>query len=565
MGLDFYEVGGTVLFVAADWRSRVPAFGRVHRQEGSGSRGGGGATPAKLAVIRFGVVFVGISTIKYEDIAKDPVFYGGDDAFPKWSKELAERGYKGVSAVEFYDDLFLDDLAETRLPEDYVTGEYCGIAVERVPMTDENGLPVLDKDGNQKYKGRRTQVTKGNKALYALIDRSEEFCLMAPFSYAGRTRTNENARFMYAFCVEVDHIQEKGGLNELVYSWERETKPVPRPTYIVCSGNGLHLYYVFERPVPMWRNVFESMKAYKHYLTPRLWTKYITTAYNKIEYESVNQPFRLVGSKTKEGGFALAFRIGEKVTVDYMNKFAPEEYWMTCVYKSKCNLSEAKKLWPEWYKRRIEEKTPREHWKRHEPIYYNWIEKILDGAEVGHRYNCLENLCSLAVQCNIAPEQVEADCRRIAERFEMLTTDPKNHFTEYDILCALKTYHQHKEQAYRRKIEYISKKTGIELKPNKRNGRKQDKHLFLARNQKAALKEIGEMKQEGRPIGSGTKRQLVAEWRRTHPEGRKIDCQRETGLSRPTVLKWWDYVPVKTLSDLPHVSSLRTLADLPRI
>lgn len=51
---------------------------------------------------------------------------------------------------------------------------------------------------------------------------------------------------MYALCIEVDYIQEKGGIDELIYSWERKNLPVPKPTYIVCSGNGLHLYYVFE-------------------------------------------------------------------------------------------------------------------------------------------------------------------------------------------------------------------------------------------------------------------------------------------------------------------------------
>ena len=25
-----------------------------------------------------------------------------------------------------------------------------------------------------------------------------------------------------------------------------------------------------------------------------------------------------------------------------------------------------------------------------------------------------------------------------------------------------------------------------------------------------------------------------------HPDGKKIDCERETGMSRPTILKWWD-------------------------
>lgn len=494
---------------------------------------------------------MGMSSIRYEDIIQDNLFFG--DILPKWAQELSQKGYEGVSAVSFYDDIFMDDLAETRLPEDYITGEYCGIAVERIPMIDEDGHPVLDNHGNQRYKGRRTQVTKGNKALYELIDRSENFCLIAPISYAGRTRTNEHARYMYALCIEVDEIQEKGGLNELIYTWERKVQPTPQPTYIVCSGNGLHLYYVFERPVPMWQNVFEAMKTYKGYLTPRLWTRYITAAYQKIQYESVNQPFRIVGTRTKDGGLALAFRVGEKVTIDYMNKFAPADKAMSNVYKSKCTQAEAKKLWPEWYKRRIDEGKERGHWERHEGIYYNWIEKILEGAEVGRRYNCLENLCSLAVQCNIKPEQVEADCRRIAERFEVLTIDEKNHFTEYDVLCALKTYHHPKEQAYRRRIEYISKKTGIELIPNKRNGRKQWEHLQEEAFNKDTLEEtvnpcfenrerrLKFMRKNHLIPGRPKKAQLVAEWRELHPAGRKIDCERDLHLSRPTVLKWWNY------------------------
>lgn len=30
-------------------------------------------------------------------------------------------------------------------------------------------------------------------------------------------------------------------------------------------------------------------------------------------------------------------------------------------------------------------------------------------------------------------------------------------------------------------------------------------------------------------------------WRLDHPRGKKADCIRDTGLSKPTVYKWWDY------------------------
>ena len=41
---------------------------------------------------------------------------------------------------------------------------------------------------------------------------------------------------------------------------------------------------------------------------------------------------------------------------------------------------------------------------------------------------------------------------------------------------------------------------------------------------------------EGRPNA----KEMVLRWREFNPEGRKIDCERETGLSRKTVLKWWN-------------------------
>ena len=55
---------------------------------------------------------------------------------------------------------------------------------------------------------------------------------------------------------------------------------------------------------------------------------------------------------------------------------------------------------------------------------------------------------------------------------------------------------------------------------------------------KSLKKQLGEDVKEGRPKGSD-KKEIVLEWRKKHPEGRKADCIRETGLSKPTVYKWW--------------------------
>ena len=140
------------------------------------------------------------------------------------------------------------------------------------------------------------------------------------------------------------------------------------------------------------------------------------------------------------------------------------------------------------------------------------------------------------MQCNIEPEQVESDCRRVAVRLEELTIDEDNHFTEYDILCALRTYHTASEQAYRRRIDIISDKTGIRLTTNKRNGRKQSQHVKIMN----AIREIEHPDGEWRnKNGAPEKKEIVEEWQQLHPNGKKSECIKDTGLSKPTVYKWW--------------------------
>ena len=445
---------------------------------------------------------------------------------PLWAQELYDCGFEPVSAIDFYDDVFCDDLEPHRLPEDYKSGEYGGIAVEMVPT------------GDDKFKGRRTTVTQGNYELYDLIDRSENFCMIAPVSYAGLQRTNQNARYLYALVIEIDDIEKEHGITELLHSWNRENQRLPRATFCTCSGSGLHLTFVFQRPVPLFGYIFEQLSAAKTYLTKRFWNKYVTNSHQNIQYESVNQPFRCPGTVTKDGkAYAMAFRTGEKITIEELNLLLPEELKINEVYKSTLSLEEAKEKYPAWYQRRIVEGKERGHYNRHEGIYYNWIEKVRTGAVVGHRYNCLENLCSLAVQCRIDPRQVEQDCRELASFLEELTVAEDNHFTEYDIICALKTYHKGNEGAYRRKIEYISQKTGIELTRAKRNGQPRAWHLQDIRSKKANMK--GRAQKFKRPEGRPSAQRTVELWQAQNPGGRKADCIRDTGLSKPTVYKWW--------------------------
>ena len=92
-------------------------------------------------------------------------------------------------------------------------------------------------------------------------------------------------------------------------------------------------------------------------------------------------------------------------------------------------------------------------------------------------------------------------------------------------------------------LKKVYRMTKIHIEPTKRNNRKQIEHLGRVRALQNYEDPLGSWRnKEGRPKGSGTAAQKVKEYRAAHPDARKADCIRETGLSKPTVYKWWDSV-----------------------
>ena len=84
---------------------------------------------------------------------------------------------------------------------------------------------------------------------------------------------------------------------------------------------------------------------------------------------------------------------------------------------------------------------------------------------------------------------------------------------------------------------------------NKRNWRKQEQHLKIAR---ATRDIIHDNWREGNGRPSAQVR--VYGWRRQHPEGRKADCHRDTGLDPKTIRKWWDCPPPAVRFENGHIT-----------
>ena len=434
--------------------------------------------------------------------------------------------YDEIEPKEFYRAIFpKGELQEKGV---YEKGKYNAIVVEVMKEKKKNGKDRI----------LRHTITDDLDKIDEIVER-DNFCLMSPISYVGKERKSDNARALYALTIDLDGVIIKNGddpfgLRTLFHQIENIER-IPMPTYIVSSGTGLHLYYVFEKPIMLFPNVVKQLQKYKRELTRIIWQGYITKLDDSVQYESLFQGFRVVGTITKKGERARAFETGKRVTMEYMNQFVDNEFKTDdFVYKSNLTLAKAKEKYPNWYEKRIVKKQPKGTWICKRELYDWWKKRMLKEAKTGHRYYCLMMLSVYARKSGIGQEELENDAFTLMEVLDELPASEDNPFTEKDVIDALQAYDD-RYMTY--PINSISYLTDIHIEKNKRNYRKQEVHLKIARFVRDEVNGNKDWQnKEGRP----NKEQIVKEYRKNNPNAKKSQCIKDTGLSKMTVYKWWD-------------------------
>lgn len=437
-----------------------------------------------------------------------------------FKEDYLNKHFEEISPKEFYRDIF--SKGELQEQGVYADHKYNGIAVEVCPDN----------------KVRRYTITNDLDVIDDLLE-SENFIIISPISYVGKSRSSENARMMYALAIDLDGVNKEINMIDLFHQIN-QVEHLPKPTYTIISGSGLHLYYVFEQPIPLFKNVVEQLTRLKNDLTRKIWNGWVTDLSEKVQYQSVFQGFRLVGGITKSGSRTKAYVTGDRVTVEYLNQFVFDEKNAVkeFAYKSNLTLEQAKKKYPEWYENRIVKKKPKGTWTCKRDLYDWWLKRLYEIKE-GHRYYGVMCLSIYAKKCGISKNELEQDAFGLVDRLDILTTDEENHFTREDVFCALELYN---DSYISFPIDTISQLTDITIAKNKRNYRKQSVHLMGAR----AIQEINDKvngtnwrEGNGRPKGQSKQKNMVYEWKKLNPNGKKCDCIRDTGLAKSTVYRWW--------------------------
>lgn len=444
---------------------------------------------------------------------------------------MAERGYPEIPPGEFYRDLF----PEGSLQQSEGDGKGNVIACQLRPA--------------RKERTRQWIVDDTLQTLDKVV--GDPFGLVPPISFYGKTHTKNNAHELFAVAIDVDYV----GIQQLKNLLKQFGNGIQLcPTYIVSSGKGVHLYYFLKEPLELYRSREKILAELKEAFIRRLWNDTSSLRPDSPDITGIYQGFRCVGSQSKLGkNFPVkAFKVSEnRYTLEEIKNSIPDcKVDLSGLYKkphreTTVSLEEAKELYPEWYQERIVEGKPRPSarkqggtWVCNKALYEWWKRKIMTEVKEGGRYFSIMALCSYGLKCGIPEAQIRKDAYSFLDHLESITEDPDNHFTQEDVRDALKAL-----KADRKRLTtiasraWIEKNTKVEIPPNKRNGRKQEQHLILARGIRQLKFQLGEnVSGGGRPTAQST----VKEWRQSHPDGRKVDCIRETGLAKHTVYKWWE-------------------------
>ena len=506
---------------------------------------------------------------------------------------LTKNGYKTISPMDFYRAVFPSgELAEySDRPRSEAANQewkYNAILLENTHQVKQV-MRTNPRNGKKERSEKEVwknyivldDLSRIEQAVHQYGETDSEF-FIAPMSYLGRSRTKKNERWIYACIVEVDHPRvenvdghrEQCGMEQLIHDWTKSSMPYLMPSACVCSGSGLHLIYLLDRPYQI-QDEYQKQQwdNFRKRFTQRVWNKYVTKS--AIQYENHCQSFRVVGTRTKKGQLVEAFWLSRKrYTIDelfgqvYYDKrptwntleeftkklkefeqglFEPDDLMKIRkehMPKAEPTLSPkmqtAKEQWPEWYQRRIIEKQPKKQkgqFTCHRGLYDWYLCEAKKGAFVGSRYHRVHALAEFAVKCDISFDEFKKDAYDLYMIFKEL--DKKEPFHYLEFIKARDEYFS--EIAHKSTRKWVEDKTGIHMQPPaKRNGRSKADHIQrVNRLRKFKHDEYGDEYGGGRPKGSGTKQAQIEAWQAANPCGTKADCARETGIDPKTIRKWW--------------------------
>lgn len=379
-------------------------------------------------------------------------------------------------------------------------------------------IPVVFIDEGEEQTTKHIVPMSIDEAMEQCEDRND--MLMGGCTYFNNWISKKSAKDIYSFIIDMDNVYSGTLLNALRQDWRTANgEELPMPTYIVNSGTGLHLYFVLTEPVPNYKATTENLDKLYRALAIQQTTKRV---YLKKQVLWFGQDFRMAGGMNKYNWKNTVFRVGEKWDIDELGKAVG----LKDVHFVRYGEKRTKKPTGE---RKPRARAKRQGWRSNRAFYDCALRNCRDKTKEGNRYTSMCALSVIAWKCSVPQEELEKDLLSLLPDYNKGAT---RQIKEKEIYSAMKMYNPKAMLTQRESLENWQ---GWEYKPIRRNGRKRADHIKYMNTMKRFKKELGEPVNEGRPTAA----QKVRAWQKEHPKGKKVDCIRQTGLSKPTVYKWW--------------------------
>lgn len=457
-------------------------------------------------------------------------------------KNLVLQGhYMQIPAALFYSDFLFHDLDEAEFVPSIIMYEH----------TDVNG----------KNPWKRQAVPIDDLMDYAC--RSD--VAINPCGYWNNYPRKKLMRRVYAFVMDVDEVRP--ATMEYLISLVEQGK-FPRPTAVSNSGSGVHFFYILDVALQVgyrgkYLQNFRLADQVYFMLHQRL-----SNLYPGVQRHHLGQDYRLVGSLSKFGDVTTAWEVGSfwkiedlanALKVNFQAIYKPMSmasprmvsYAKSIAGELQLDLPDLSKPHDVYdfiaankdaaYQARQQRRAQAGVGKKRAVGWYEdtWY-KVYTKTEAGNRFNALRALAIVAYKCRIPEERFEADLRKLSVLWQERRWRGGDVFNVGNIEAIMRMFRngdRYKMTTRNRLEELLGWKW-----PGSRhriNGRTQVEHLKRARAMQTVDYPNGEWRNRA---GAPTAQKKVLDWRVAHPDGKKADCVRDTGLSKPTVYKWWDSV-----------------------
>ncbi|MCF0150528.1 MAG: hypothetical protein HUJ80_03865 [Firmicutes bacterium] len=366
--------------------------------------------------------------------------------------------------------------------------------------------------------------------------------LLGSCTYFNDFVSRKTARDIYGFIIDLDGVSYDLCHRLCSQSWADQTgKEIPLPTYVVNSGNGFHLYFLFEEPLPYYKRD----------------SKYINELYRRLvicesNMENIQpdihwfgQNYRMVGSNNKYGMPNKAYKLGDRWDIQALADYFHIDHQFSGITA----LMLEKRLSFENLPDRISLSNTGARWYVNRSFYDSVLKQCYTKVREGHRYQSFMALTCIAYKCKVPLEELEKDLQGLVDHYNRLEGE-KVLYAE--ISYALRMYNYN---ALSTRAVILEEWLGFSFTRY---------HRHRDAEQRFPRKKTEEMRLEGKltnmevyaqkrrdelyPDGSWRKNAgrnsyelLVVNWRQAHPEGTIMECSRDLNIDRKTVSKWWNH------------------------